>query len=61
MKVLSVPDMHCEKCIERISNALKTANIAFEISLTHKTVSVEEDKVLATIEELDDLGFEVKE
>ncbi|MFI3171860.1 MAG: heavy-metal-associated domain-containing protein [Eubacteriales bacterium] len=59
MKILKVPDMHCEKCVSRISNALTEAGIQFEIDLASQTVSVEEAKEALAIEELDDLGFEV--
>jgi len=60
MKVLSVPDMHCEKCVERISKALTAEGIAFEVSLADKTVSVDEAKVEAAVSALDDIGFEAK-
>lgn len=58
MTILNVADMHCEKCVSRISNALTEANIPFEVNLAEKTVSVAEDQVATAIEELDDLGFE---
>ncbi len=61
MKILNVPDMHCEKCVERISRSLNAAGIAFAISLADKTVSVEEGKLSAAMEALDDLGFTPKE
>ncbi len=58
MKTLNVPDMHCPKCVARISDALTAAEVAFEISLEAKTVSVDEAKVELAISELDDLGFD---
>ncbi len=58
MTILKVADIHCEKCVSRISNALTEAGIQFEIDLATKTVSVEDEKVTLAIEELDDLGFE---
>ncbi|MFI3214482.1 MAG: heavy metal-associated domain-containing protein [Eubacteriales bacterium] len=58
MTILKVADMHCEKCVERITNALTEANIKFTVSLADKTVSVADDKVATAIEELDDLGFD---
>ncbi len=58
MKILKVKDMHCEKCVARISNVLSEAGIKFEIDLASQTVSVEESKSAQAIEELDDIGFE---
>lgn len=60
MVKLKVEDMHCEKCVERISNVLEKADIKFNVSLKEKEVYVEEDKVSKAIEELDDIGFEAK-
>lgn len=61
MKKLNVATMRCEKCVARISAALEEAEIAFEISLEDKLVSVDEAKVAEAIEALDDLGFEAVE
>ena len=61
MTTLNVPNMHCGKCLARITNALNEANISFEISLENKTVKVDEANVTKTIEELDDLGFTATE
>ncbi len=58
MTTLNVPDMHCPKCVARISDALTAADVAFEISLETKTVCVDETKVELAISELDDLGFD---
>ncbi len=58
MKTLNVPDMHCPKCVARISDALGAVSIPFEISLENKTVCVDEAHVETTISELDDLGFD---
>lgn len=57
---LKVPDMHCEKCVERITNALNAAKLSFQVSLENKTVTVDGDEacVNLAIEELDDLGFD---
>ena len=62
MTTLKVPDMHCEKCVERITSALNGAKIAFQISLKDKTVSIDGDEsnVDAAIETLDDLGFDAE-
>ncbi len=58
MTILKVDDMHCEMCVKRISNALTEANIKFEVSLSSKTVEVEDSKIALAIDELDDLGFD---
>jgi copper chaperone CopZ len=62
MTILKVPDMHCEKCVERITNALKAEKLQFEVSLQEKTVAVEggEAQVKAAIDALDDIGFEAQ-
>ena len=63
MTILNVPDMHCEKCVERITKALTAADLKFEVSLEKKTVTIDgcEHCVKTAIEELDDLGFEATE
>ncbi|MFI3237892.1 MAG: heavy metal-associated domain-containing protein [Lachnospiraceae bacterium] len=58
MTTLKVADMHCEKCVARISNALTEAGISFSVDLAAKTVAVESSKVDTAISELDDLGFD---
>lgn len=59
MTILKVPDMHCEKCVSRITNALNEANLAFTVSLADKTVTIDggEAEVEKAKSELDDLGF----
>lgn len=56
---ISVPDMHCEHCVKRISNALTAAKLNFSVSLEEKTVSIEgcEHCLATAITELEDLGF----
>ncbi|MSS63142.1 heavy-metal-associated domain-containing protein [Velocimicrobium porci] len=63
MTTLNVPDMHCEKCVERITKALTAADLKFDVSLESKTVTIDgcEHCVKTAIEELDDLGFEATE
>ena len=60
MKVLKVADMHCEKCVERITKALTEDDLVFKVSLEDKTVAIDGCKhcVKTAIETLDDLGFE---
>ena len=39
MTILNVPDMHCSKCVERITNALNAAGLKFTaVSYTHLTL-----------------------
>lgn len=59
MTILKVPDMHCEHCVQRISQALSREGMSFQVDLSHKTVAVEGDEavIAAAIEALDDLGF----
>lgn len=56
---ISVPDMHCGKCVERIEKALHETGIKFSVSLDTKTVTVDGcDHCLKTaLIELEDLGF----
>ncbi len=62
MTVLNVPDMHCENCVRRITEALNEENLSFSVSLADKTVSVEGDEVAVqkATQAMDDLGFEAK-
>ena len=62
MTVINVPDMHCEMCVKRITNALTNAKLNFLISLEGKTVTIDggESELKTAISELDDLGFEAK-
>jgi len=54
--------MHCEKCVERITNALTKADLKFTVSLADKTVVIDgcDSCVDKAIDELDDLGFEAE-
>ena len=63
MTVLKTEDMHCEKCVERITKALSAQNLQFKVNLANKTVSLEEtgERLERAKETLDDLGFEVIE
>ena len=59
MTTISVPDMMCENCVKRITNALTAAELKFEVSLPEKKVTVDgcEHCVKTAMEELEDLGF----
>lgn len=60
MTLLKVPDMHCGKCVERITKALSSEGLAFTVSLDAHVVDVLGDQaaVEQAIELLDDCGFE---
>jgi len=62
MTTLQVPDMHCEKCVERISKALGGAGLTYKVSLENKTVAIDgcEHCVATAKELLDDLGFDAE-
>jgi copper chaperone CopZ len=59
MNTLFVPEMHCKKCVERITKGLSEAGLTFQVSLEDKSVSIEgcENCVKTAISELEDLGF----
>jgi copper chaperone CopZ len=60
MAVIKVADMHCEKCVARITNLLTEEGLDFSVSLENKTVTINgcEHCVKTALEALDDLGFE---
>ena len=57
---IKVEDMHCQKCVERITNALNETGIKFSVNLETKTVEVDgcEHCLKTALQELEDLGFE---
>ena len=59
MTTIKVPDMMCENCVKRITNALTEAELKFQVSLEDKTVTVDgcEHCVATALRELEDLGF----
>jgi len=59
MVTLFVPEMHCENCVRRITEALSAAKLKFSVSLSDKTVLIDGDDnaVSTAVSELDDLGF----
>lgn len=60
MTVIKLADMHCEKCVSRITNLLKEEGLDFAVSLADKTVTIHgcQHCVKTALEALDDLGFE---
>lgn len=63
MKSLFVPDMHCNKCVERITKGLSDVGLKFQVSLEDKTVLIDgcENCVKTAVSELEDLGFSATE
>lgn len=60
MTVIKVEDMHCNKCVERITDLLTEEGLDFEVSLEDKTVTIDgcEHCVRLALNALEDLGFE---
>jgi len=59
MTVIKVANMHCEKCVERISKAFEKAELEYQVNLADRTVSIDgcEHCVTRAKEILEDLGF----
>lgn len=59
MKTISVPDMMCAHCVERITDGLNAAGLKFTVSLEKKLVTLDGDETAAAaaVSELEDLGF----
>ena len=59
MKTVYVPEMMCQNCVRRITEALTEAKLDFTVDLDSKTVSINgcENCLQTAINELDDLGF----
>ena len=59
MKTIYVPEMMCQNCVRRITEALTEAKLNFTVDLETKTVSINgcENCLKTAINELDDLGF----
>lgn len=60
MTVIKVEDMHCEKCVERITKLLTEERLDFSVNLAEKTVTINgcQHCVKTALDALDDLGFE---
>jgi len=63
MTILKAEDMHCGKCVERITKAMEREGLKFEVSLENKTVAIDggEKEVALAKEVMDDLGFDTVE
>lgn len=58
MKTVSVPDMHCEKCVANVTKALDKAGVEHKkVVLSTKTVEVADGDVQKACAALDDIGF----
>ena len=59
MTTITVPDMMCENCVKRITNALTEAELKFTVSLESKSVTIDgcQHCLKTAMEELEDLGF----
>ena len=59
MKTISVPDMMCENCVRRITEALTKADLKFTVSLEKKSVEIDGSGscVNTAVGEIEDLGF----
>lgn len=60
MTTIKVADMHCMKCVERITKLMTEEGLDFSVNLEEKTVVINgcDHCVKAALEALDDLGFE---
>lgn len=57
MTKIPVPDMMCENCVRRITDAFSAGGLGFRVSLADRSVWVEDPGVPAALEALEDLGF----
>ena len=59
MFTISVPDMMCQNCVKRITNALSEAELKFSVELENKTVTIDgcQHCLKTAMGELEDLGF----
>ena len=58
MTTIKVPDMMCENCVKRITNALTAAELTFRVDLAAKNVTIDgcENCVKTAVSELEDLA-----
>ena len=61
MKILKVPGMMCQMCVNRINKGFSEASIEVEVDLASKTVKVSADSVEKAKDILDDFGFDAEE
>ena len=60
MNTLRVPDMSCEHCVKRISDALSEAGLDFRVDLATHSVSLsgKDEQVQRAITALEDIGYQ---
>lgn len=60
MTKIKAEDMHCEKCVERITKRMTEDGLDFQVDLENKMVTINgcDHCVKTALEALDDLGFE---
>ena len=60
MTTIKVPDMMCENCVKRITNALTAAELTFRVDLAAKNVTVTGDADLAALKAaITEAGYQV--
>ena len=59
MITIKVPEMMCQNCVRRITDALNAAQLKFSVELESKTVTIDgcQHCVATAVSELEDLGF----
>lgn len=59
MTTIKVPEMMCQNCVRRITDALNGAELKFSVELESKTVTIDgcQHCVATAVSELEDLGF----
>lgn len=59
MTTIKVPEMMCQNCVRRITDALNGAELKFSVQLEDKTVTIDgcQHCVATAVSELEDLGF----
>ncbi|MCF0120356.1 MAG: heavy-metal-associated domain-containing protein [Oscillospiraceae bacterium] len=59
-KIISVPGIHCENCVKRISASLDETGVKYSVSLEERTVAIDgcENCVAKAVEAIEDAGFE---
>ena len=59
MTTIKVPEMMCQNCVRRITDALNGAELKFSVKLEDKTVTIDgcQNCLKTAMSELEDLGF----
>lgn len=63
-QILNVEGMSCAHCVSSIENGLKEQNVKAKVDLEKKTVEVQYDEEIVTLEKIketiEDLGYDMK-